>query len=209
MEDRQSDRQRTSLVANVHRWIAAPAIVLLFAGVVACATTKIAARHTSVGGRASATDFDRDGDNDTNIRLDADGKEIMRFGRQAEPSAQREISSAVRRYFAAALRADGRSACPIIYSLTADEFVEERGRQDLSSGHVNSCAVAMSKLFSSQRESFAHTAKSLAKIDARVAGDEGIAFYDLAGSLPRYMYLERERGKWKIKHLWDQQMSVQ
>jgi hypothetical protein len=152
-------------------------------------------------------DRDNDMDNGSHSYYDQDDNSTRVFGRAARGAEASAIAALVRRYFAAAAREDGASACSLIVPTLARSVPEDLGR---SSGPLFSrgqtCVVVMSKIFKHYHRQLAAHLASL-RVDAvRVEGSGGwavLAFRALPG---RRVRVARVGRAWMMDALLDEEL---
>jgi hypothetical protein len=126
---------------------------------------------------------------------------IPGFGHAATPRQRAAIDALVRRYYAAAARADGKEACALMYRPLAGSVPEDYGRPPagLPYARGKTCAVVMTKLFRhlpGPRDAIASTRVTAVRVY------RGHAFAELHSHLtPKgeiFVERERERGSWRV-----------
>jgi hypothetical protein len=188
------------------------AILFLCFGVGACGGTSTAPHTaTSASNAASSSALASAGKDTNDLDDDASGDDdrgVLEFGHAATPSEQRPMVTLLKRYYAAAAAADGRTACPMIYSIVAEAATEEYGRAPaLPALRGKTCAVVMSKLFRRSRRSLRVKLATLKVTDVRVEGDRALVVMSFATTPePRKIPLHREAGRWKVQELLDSGM---
>lgn len=143
-----------------------------------------------------AGDVDAEEDRDGR---DADDQEVLGFGQRAAGAETRTVAVLVKRYYAAAVRFDGKQACSMLYSTTAEAVPEDYGEKPGPAYlRGKTCATVMAKLFKHDRRQLSAAERKLKVTEVRVAGNRGVALLDLGAKPERHMLVHREFGVWKI-----------
>jgi hypothetical protein len=158
---------------------------------------------SAVASERSKPDADNDSDNEGRDYYDWDDSNVLDYGHQAGAADARAIASAVARYYAAAVRGDGRAVCRFISAGVAGSMRSEfgSGSSPLAVGGT-SCQAIASKLLTRL-----HLDVSVAGLPptvgpARVEGDSADVLLTFEGTHPnRYTVVRRERGAWKVDRL--------
>ncbi len=148
---------------------------------------------SSVG--ATKPDDDNDGDN---------GADDSRWGRAAIPAEKATVTTLIKHYYAIAVAGDGTRACPLIYSIFAEEIPETYGEQPgepALSGKT--CAEVMSKVFKQSHRRLTSELAALRVTVVRVKGLRGLALLDFGRPPVREIGLHLEHGAWRIDDLLD------
>jgi hypothetical protein len=204
------------------------AIALLSVGVDACggaakgtgststssssATTASPAKTAASTAPARAlTKADVDKDNDIGAPFDDNNHEALTYGHAANATDTRAVSEMVKRYYAAALRGDGATACAMIVSSLAKAVVEDYGPGSPGPEYLRSgktCPAIMALLFKYLHAQFSAEVPKLkvARVRLRVTpgfGTHGFAIMSF-GTLPeRELAVDREGNTWKAQALID------
>jgi hypothetical protein len=183
-------------------------IALLIPGIAACGETgdspsavkpTTANRESSSGGHVKdSNDFD----NDPNSN---DDQPFFGYGHAASAEETRTIASTVKRYYRAAVAHDGATACSMLYSIAAEEVVEQYGHSSTSPElRGTTCAVVMSKLFASRHRELAAETTKLRVTGVRVQGRKGLVLMSFATTPePRRIAVQLQSGAWKVAYLLD------
>ena len=195
------------------RSLPALVVVTLSVGVYACggtskgagATSPVASNASATGGSTStvaaggkdSNDLDHDTGGD-------DDRVVFEYGHAPTQAEAQTITAFVKRYYAAAAAADGRKACPMIYSIVAEAATEEYGRApDPAALHGKTCAVVISKLFKEHHELRAEV-PTLNVTAVRVEGAKALVVMSFGTTPePRIIALHREGHAWKVQDLLD------
>jgi hypothetical protein len=156
-----------------------------------------------VSPRARGNRFDSDVDSDNDVAenrakgyLDSDDSQVTSYGQPASAKDKAAVTALVERYYVAARKGKGATACGLIYSLFREAIPEDYGSVgDLPYAQGKTCAVVMSKIFRHDHE---QTTGPVMVTAIRISGNRG---YALLGSKTRragYLDLRREHGSWKI-----------
>jgi hypothetical protein len=136
--------------------------------------------------------------------FDSDDAPVRFFGHEASGRDRREIVGLMRRYYAAAARADGAKACRMIHTLTIESIREEYEER---TGRSASCASIVADLFRRRRHQLALDSATLEIASIRVGEDSALVLVDFAKApLPNHIAAHREAGAWKIWELFDGHM---
>jgi hypothetical protein len=149
-------------------------------------------------------DRDNDSDNMSDSYYDIDDNTVRKYGHAADASDRRTVAALVKRYFAAAAREDGVTACSMIVPVFANSVPETLGQ---AAGPLysrgNTCAVVLSKLFYHFHRQLAAHAAELEVTGVRVDGAKGIAVLGFRTLPGRLLHVAREGTVWKIDALLD------
>jgi hypothetical protein len=148
---------------------------------------------------ANKGDKDADFDNDAKDRErgyhDSDDGEIVNFGKAAGEPEAAQLTSLVKRYYAAAAAENGAQACAIMRKLTVQSVPEDYGS---GAGpkylRGKTCPVVMVKLFKHQH---AQLSAPYAITGMRVQGNQADVLLGSTMNPASYFRLEREGGAWK------------
>jgi hypothetical protein len=186
-------------------------------GFSACDGTDAKPQSAVGGGRAvvaktssptAGTDADGDRDSRNGQGYDPDDRETFDFGRAARTADVHAVSEVLRRYYEMAAAGEGRWACRLVYSLIAEQTVEEymTSEQPGSSNAGMDCAVVLSRLFKQRHAELARKAAVLRIKVVRVMGNRGVALIDVGALADHHIFVHRERGAWKIYSLFDTEL---
>ncbi|MFZ1926565.1 MAG: hypothetical protein WAU42_10525 [Solirubrobacteraceae bacterium] len=141
---------------------------------------------------------DRDNDSDHNN----DDAKNLNYGSAASPTELRETRSLVRRYYAAAVAANGAQACALLVPFFAESVVEQYGHLPSASGRT--CAAVMSKIFRNYHAQIASKNATLRIPDVRVQNERALVILEFP-SIPevRQIHLRRIGDKWRLLELLD------
>jgi hypothetical protein len=172
-------------------------------------------RYLNDGDNDPSNDNDADNseknlpDDDYDIREDTQRPEndkyrdkddnVVAFGPAASAVDRRSLAVFAKRYYAAAVAADGAKACAMIYPTLANAVVEDYGRPPGPPYlRGKTCSAVMKRLFTHSRASLT---TDFTVTDVRVRGNRG---YVLLGSrkIPAtVLYARRQHGTWKATAL--------
>jgi hypothetical protein len=201
------------------RIVALLAMALLGAGFCGCGSKRAGDQRTEgqktktlqqrlPAGDSGPTDSDADRDGYVGRLYDRDDAWAFHYGRPATAPTERVVTSLVLRYYAAASAGDGASACPLVYSLIAENLAEERGHVLGPSGLPSAtCAQVLSGLFREQHRRLARVAAVIRVVGVRVGGALALALLNTGDEPLRHIWLHREGGAWKVKEFWDDGMQ--
>jgi len=149
-------------------------------------------------------DRDNDSDNTSNSYYDKDDNVVLHYGHATNAQDRRTITALVKRYFAAAARQDGASACSMIASSLANSVAETLGgKAGPAYSRGNTCAAVMSKLFYHYHRQLAAHESQLEVTAVRLDGPKGIAVLGFKTLPGRQLHVARENAVWKIDALLD------
>lgn len=155
------------------------------------ATTATSATPTS---QPPKNDIDNDSDNNN---------DDYAYGHAASAADRRAVTALVERYFAAAAAGDGATACPLIYSLFAEEIPELYGEPPGPPAlRGSTCAVVMSKLFKQRHRQMVADHATLEVTDVRVKGRRAHALLRFETGA-RDLLVHREGRVWKVDEMLD------
>jgi hypothetical protein len=148
---------------------------------------------------------DPDSDSDTYPGEPDDEHEL--FGRPAHAGDARAVAALVRRYYAAASRGDGATACRLVYLPVAESLLEEYGPQlGLS---APTCASVVAALFRRMHKRLSAENAALRTVAVRVRLNRGAVRLGFGrAEPPRYMLVHRERGAWKMEMPFDREQPI-
>jgi hypothetical protein len=151
-----------------------------------------------------------DSDNDTDSRgahgyYDWDDSNILAYGHAAVAREAATIARTVKQYYAAAARADGRTACRLASSTLTRTIISQYSQAlGFSRSSPKSCASVMSKLLHTLHAQLSDENATLKVSVARVEGPLGRVPLGIHGAPPkRYAQVRREHGSWKIESMLD------
>lgn len=124
--------------------------------------------------------------------------DIPAYGHEASAADRQAITALVRRYYAAAAAADGRTACALLDRNLEHVIAEDYGQPPaLPYSRGKTCKVVMAKIF---RHLTHHPADLAATAVTGVRVSNNYAFAELSSKLtPKgEIFLLRERGKWTV-----------
>lgn len=145
------------------------------------------------GRRPSATARDRDNDGDHND----DDAGTLGYGHAANPADRQTSIALVTRYFAAAAKENGATACALLVPFIAESVVENDGH---SPGlHGTTCATVLSKLFARHHRLLSKKHSTLKIVTIRVEGRKALAILDFSAIHEvREITERRTSGTWRI-----------
>lgn len=148
---------------------------------------------------------DLDGDTDrggAHGYYDSDDTQASTLGQPAAPADSRAVTALVKRYFAAAVAADGARACAMFSPGIARATPAIFGRPPTPYARGSTCAQVMHGMFRFRSYLMAAEARHLRVAEVRVKDSEGVALLSVrSGRLQqlRLLPVVRERGIWKIR----------
>jgi hypothetical protein len=175
----------------------------------------IAAASDSSGAVSSATSpggyskKDGDKDNDDNLRGNKsaendDAALLHSYGGDVAQVVRQEVTALVRRYYTAALAADGVRACSLLSASLAGGVAEEPAQP---SATTNSCASTVAALFRQQHTQLAaDDVPTMGVTEVRAKGNLGLAVLGFRRLPEGEILIAREGGAWKIDSLLDSEM---
>lgn len=165
--------------------------------------TPVSASLAACGGASSSasthtTQRDRDNDNDNND----DDAHILNYGSAPSAAESQELTSLVRRYYAAAAVENGAKACSMLYPLLAEMAAEEHAEASVHGSRT--CARAMTELFKQRHTVLTGESATLKFYRVRVKGDKALTLVSFAAIPEVRQLLERRvNGSWTIDALLD------
>jgi hypothetical protein len=166
----------------------------------------------SPGGVAAAFNAmpsgDQDGDAPNNKAFDKDDGFITTFGHPAGPADVRAITSLVTRYYAAIAKADGATACKLLFFVIVESAAETYGQTefDATAGRRKSCGPVMSKVFKGSHRQLVVENRALKVIAIRVLRKRAWVLLRFGPQSVRRMVVYREGSSWKVGELLDTQL---
>jgi hypothetical protein len=166
------------------------------------ATTTTASGIASTGVE-SKRDRDNDDDNPTNGYYDDDDNAILHYGRAASAADKRAVASVIKRYYTAAVAADGATACSLINSVIAESVVEDYGQATgPQSLRGRTCATVMSMLFKQRHGQVAAELPTLEVTSVRVEDNRGWALLGFGPAKPPgRILIHRDGAAWRVGEL--------
>jgi hypothetical protein len=174
-------------------------------------TTARSAAASTAPGTTPATRYHyatNDDDSDDSSTYEIDDKNILEFGHEATQADKIAITTVVSHYFEAAVAGDGRTACPLIYSVVLAAIPEDYGTSPPGPPYLRgkTCAVVMSKLFKHNHRQLAGEIATFEVVDVRVHGSSGLALLSWAEPLRHFITVHREHHAWKLEALLDNEL---
>ncbi len=122
---------------------------------------------------------------------------------ESDRNARHAIESVVEKYYSAAERGDGATACELLYPALAEGLLEAHAIS--GQGTSKSCGQAASLLFQRQHEQLvADEVATMVVTDVRVdRGNMGIEFLGFKRMPEAEILVERDRHAWKVDSLLD------
>jgi hypothetical protein len=129
---------------------------------------------------------------------DGDDVSISHFGHLASASEREAIASVLKRYYAAAAREDGESACrlmdPLFRRLVPTSYSHSGGAGANYRGRT--CATVMAQVF---RENHAKLTSIPEVLEALVKGSYAYAVVGSDSLTPHYLSMHRHHGTWTVE----------
>jgi len=123
---------------------------------------------------------------------------IPAFGHEASPGDRRAVTALVKRYYAAVVAADGRTACSLLSPSVAKGIAEDYGQPPGPPyARGKTCPVVMAKIFKNQ-PGYPTAFVGTAVTDVRIYRDRGFALLRSKATPSGEIFLEREHGAWTI-----------
>jgi hypothetical protein len=153
----------------------------------------------------SADRYTSDGDNDNptpeSYRYpDRDDKATLAYGRAPSQAERLKIVSVLTRYYAAAVKADGSTACALLFPPVAKAVPEDYGSGAgpayLRGGKT--CAAVLTRLFAHDRAELTPAPKPLSVRVKGAAAEAVLASRAMPASL---LYLRHQGGSWFLQGL--------
>lgn len=146
-------------------------------------------------------------DNDSAPYDEKNNDEVLDFGVAADSANRSAISALVKRYFAAALREDGASACSMLDVRIAESVAEDHGRGSAGPRYLSSgttCPQVMTLLFEHFHERLVAQVPLLRIARVRlVGGHHGLAILRFGTMPERKISVRRQGAVWKISTIFD------
>jgi hypothetical protein len=185
--------------ATTHAWLAACASIVLATGALACGET-----HRAFGSRTRPPGgyLHKDGDKDEDETLATAGTGDDRnfspsYGSSANRADTRAIARLLRRYFAAAVAGNARTACSLLDATIVRELEQIEGQAG-----AGDCTQAVSAALAQQHSALtADDPATMTVIFVHVKGDFGLAALGFTTAPEQEITLEREDGNWKVDAL--------
>jgi hypothetical protein len=208
---------------------ALPAAALLAVTILACGetTSKVkdssspatsAAGSTTASSRAAPSGgyLRIDGDQDDDDRAHAspavnDDRELFEtYGKSASPADTRAVRKLVQSYYAAALAADGATACSLLHANLAANLAHAAGPDPRKSSRESAreaCVRFMSTLLAQQHQRLADGVPTMLVTSVHVKGDVGLAVLGFRSMPEAEIAVEREGHQWKVDALLDSDVT--
>jgi hypothetical protein len=151
---------------------------------------------------------DQDGDSSNNLAFDKDDSFITTFGHAADASDRRTITTLVERYYAALAKADGATACSLLFVVIAESAAETYGQtgSDPTAGRRETCSSVLSRLFKGDQPRFQAEYRNLKVIMVRVQRKRAFVLLRFGPQSVRRIIVYREGSSWKIGELLDTEL---
>lgn len=155
------------------------------------------------------TKTDADKDNDASGFADEKNNDsVLDFGHAADSSDQREITSLIKRYYAAAVTENGAKACSLLYSTIEESVPEDYGISPPSQPYLRgtTCPAVLTLLFKHYHPQLLLEYPKLEVARVRMIEHHGLVILRF-GKLPeREIPVGREGHTWKLDALLDNEM---
>lgn len=151
---------------------------------------------------------DQDGDSPNDKAFDKDDSFVTTFGHAAGPSDRHAITSLVTRYYAAIAKADGATACKLLFFVIVESAPETYGQTafDATAGRGESCGPVMSKVFEGTHAQLVAENRHLKVMAIRIEGKRAWVLLRFGPKSVRRMIAYREGSVWKIGELLDTEL---
>lgn len=162
--------------------------------------------HTATGTqrkhRPFTLDTDGDYDNEGKGWYDPDDAKTFDYGQAADTGDRREVTTLVKRYYAAAAADDGALACSLTYWVVAEVLAEEYAGEEEAP-----CPSGAARLFRRMHRRFATDAAAMRVTGVRVEGERGLALVSFGNAPTRYVIVHRQGHTWRIYYPFDAGLS--
>jgi hypothetical protein len=178
-----------------------------------------ASAHTaSTGPKEEALNYakaDRDRDNDGTLREEEHNASAwdepnnsvkLPFGHPARAADRQAIARLIRRYYAAALAADGGAACSMLYITLAESVVEDYGHGSAGPPYLRqgrTCPAVMELLFKHYRPQIAMKQPLLEVSRVQLARRNGLVILSFGKTPEREISVRAQGSAWKLDSLID------
>jgi hypothetical protein len=179
-----------------------PSLVALCVGMMACGGGGDSA---PAAGRGTVASYSHDADDSLSHRSSLernDDNEVLYYGRAANARETRTATAFVKRYFAAAVAADGARVCSMFLPQLVKGITLDRNEPAYMRG--KNCTEIMTKLFEHRHRLYVTEAAGLKIAGVRVTASTAFVLLSFNGIRERrYMGVERAGGTWKLEALTD------
>jgi hypothetical protein len=149
---------------------------------------------------------DQDGDSSNDMAFDKDDSFVTTFGHAAGPSDRRAITTLVKRYYAAIAKADGATACSLLFYVFVESAPEVYGQTtSATAGRGKSCAEVMSNVFRGNHQVVAEN-RHLKVMAIRIQRKRAWVLLRFGPKSVRRLVLYREGSSWKVGELLDTEL---
>jgi hypothetical protein len=147
-----------------------------------------------------SSDRDNDADATGNGRYDSDDYSVIDLGHPANGADRTEITTLIRRYYAAAASEDGAKACSMLYSIYAEAAPEDYGTSPPGPAyaHGTTCPAVLTAIFNHFHDQIAVKLPKLKVLRIRIEGRRGIVVLSFGAMPERQMSIFREGRTWKM-----------
>lgn len=151
---------------------------------------------------------DQDGDSSDTSAFDKDDSFVTSFGHSAGAADSKAIESLVTRYYGAIAKADGATACKLLFFVITESAAETYGQTafDAAAGRGKSCGPVMSKVFAKNRQQLVAESHLLKVMAIRVERKRAWVLLRFGPLSIRRMVVYREGSSWKIGELLDTEL---
>jgi hypothetical protein len=152
-------------------------------------------------------DRDNDSDNGSKSYYDSDDSSVRAYGHAVDTAERQTATALVKRYFTAASKGDGATACSLIVASIASSVPEDLG-QDAGPLYArgSSCSTVLSKIFKHYHRQIAAEAMELEVTGVRIDHGVGVAVLGFKTLPGRQLRVAREGGVWRINALLDTEL---
>jgi hypothetical protein len=146
-------------------------------------------------------DPDLDGDNDhlkPRGYYDRDDGPFRTYGRPASGTEKRKLAALTKRYYKAAVAADGRETCSMLTIAFARSVPQDFGRGSGGPAYLHAadtCAAVMTLLL---RHLHAQLSEAIEIVGVRVEGEKGLVLIGAKNVPASYVDVQREGGDWRV-----------
>jgi hypothetical protein len=153
---------------------------------------------------------DADADSDGTGRFDSDDRATLRYGHAPSAADTAQIAALVRRYYAAAAREEGATACELLYSTYAEAVPEDYGTSTPGPpwAQGKTCPDVLDRTFAHFHAEIQQRLPRLKIAHVRTLERQGVALLSFGhGLAPREIRVSREGRRWTVLALVDNRLT--
>jgi hypothetical protein len=127
------------------------------------------------------------------------GESVRSYGTKADATAETEIATAVKDFYAAKSAGDGAQACALLARATREAMIDTLAQSGRPEG--KGCPAILASLLADQAQQYRDRIAGVQVTGARVREDRGLALIHIEAIPEEVIPMRREDGSWKIAAL--------